>query len=111
MNINDLLADTQTMFVSDPEMGASESILFTHLNSGVEDNTFAFAGSIKNNSIEKDTIGTKMQFANVILSNEPKKDDTILYNGKLYSVDEDGWTYQNGMYLIKASIIRHRGRR
>jgi hypothetical protein len=107
----DLLNSTQKKYVQNQNIGTSESIIVTHADPYLVENTFAFAGNVKLNEAGKETLSNKVEFANVFLEQEPKANDIIEYDSKQYTVDEDGWSKQNGLYFIIGSEKRHRGGR
>ena len=110
MNAVDLLSSIQKTFVQNQKLGASESIVYTHANTSTVENTFAFIGSIKYNNSSDESLENKVEMANVFLEEEPKANDIVEYGSKKYTVDENGWTKQNNLYILTVSEKRHKGR-
>lgn len=110
MTAIDLLSSSQKVFVQNNALGVSESIVFTHADPYLIENTFAFIGRVSTNEVGKDTVANKVEFANVFLISEPQANDIVDSNGKQYTVDEEGWSKQNGLYRIIGSEKRHRGK-
>ena len=107
----DLLNSSQKAFVQSSMLGVSESIVFTHADPYLVEYPSAFVGKVSENEAEKDTLATKVEFANVFLESEPQANDMIEHDSKQYTVDEEGWSKQNGLYRIIGSEKRHRGNR
>ena len=109
MNIADLLAETQTVFVSDPELGAGESISYKHKVSTLVEETKAFVSG-KFNKEDGDVRADEFEFTNVVLAEAPKADDKITYNGTIYEVTDNIQKFGD-MYIIPARAkARHNGR-
>ena len=94
-----LLNQTQIEFVSDPALGASETIEYTH-NSGtvVSVRVFVELGEF-NDSIADDKKVNSITIGNVVLSEVPTTVDKFTHKGISYQVRD--WT-GHGMYQIFA---------
>lgn len=98
MNVSDLLAETQLLFVSDSELGASEEIVYQHKASALTENTRAFIGGNIFSKYGSNDTKNESDFASVYLVEEPSKLDTILFGGKSYKIRS--WLYANGLYYF-----------
>ena len=107
----DLLNKTQKNFVENQNMGVSESIVYKHKESLLDEETFAFVDTLKTN--EKSEYQVKQNeiiFSSVYLEEAPLVDDKIVYDSISYEVYEDP-KKMNKLWTIKArQAARHNGR-
>lgn len=93
-----LLKKTQKAFVQNQNLGVSEPIVYTHKESLLVENVFAFVESANYNSSNKEKKQNDIIFSNVILQEDPIKLDTISYDNKIWNVRE--WYKSLDMYVI-----------
>ncbi len=111
MGAMDLLKKTQKDFVSNQNLGVSESIDYTHKKSTLVEPTFAFVDTLKtNNDSENQVKQNEIIFSSVFLVEIPEVDDKISYDTKIYEVYENP-KKMNDLWTIKArENARHSGR-
>jgi hypothetical protein len=109
MALKDLLIQTQNDFVTNENFGTSEEITYNHNQSLVTETTRAFIDNIDINKESSESVETISVFNNVILTETPRENDTIVYDSKTYIVES--WKKQHDMYIIRAELHRYTGRR
>ncbi len=99
MNAMDLLNQTQSAYVNS-DYGTAESITYNHKLSLASEDIKSFISGSDFNDKDRDKTHNEVTFHNLILSEEPTKLDTILYNSITWKVRE--WTYSQSMYIVIA---------
>jgi len=91
------------------ELGPSEPIEYRHI-SGLIENVKCFTSNKEYTDQNYGIRKIENVFSQVVLSEEPKDDDTIVYEGDEYRVTR--WEKQYGYYMVYAEARRrHTGQR
>lgn len=109
MTLIDLLKKTQQDFVKNQNLSVSEQIVYTHKTSLLQETVFAFVGETSINNKDSNTLEVVKTFSGLILTEAPKSNDTIAYDGKVFEIRGES-KYQLGMYEVNATENKRHNR-
>ncbi|RLB71196.1 MAG: hypothetical protein DRH04_02200 [Deltaproteobacteria bacterium] len=100
-----LLKKTQQDHTNSENLGLGEDISYLHKHTGTVDTTRAFVSNNIFNDLKTDIRTNEVLFSSILLTEEPKENDVITYNGLEYRVRL--WEKQIDRYEIRAIQLRH----
>lgn len=107
--IRDLINETRQLVIADSRLSPTREITFTRTS---DDESFvlnSFVGAGQFNKEEKESLKNMQSFGGLILESQPKVNDTVLYDGELYSVTRS--TKLGQIYTVYCEQSRHKGAR
>jgi len=110
MNPTDLLKQSQTAHTTE-SLGVTEEVTYVHGSGTVyPDPLRCFVSNHEYNDKIKNTRRIENVFSSVLLTEEPKLDDEVTYEGEVYKVKR--WESQLGRWVLYAERKkRHTGKR
>lgn len=108
MNIRDLIDETRLTIVSDPSLSSTREVVYTRMSDGVPTTLNSYVGAGEFNKEERENLSSVQSFGGLYLEERPKVNDTVSYDGELFSVTRH--TKLGNLYTVYCEIKRHRGR-
>ncbi len=105
MNAAELLKQCQTDHTDNEMLGTNEQIDYLHKSSGAVDTVRCFVSEDLYNDLTTDVRVSDAKFSSVKLTEAPKENDIVTYDGREYRVKV--WTLQHGRYIIHALHKAH----